>query len=173
MSGGRLQQAAPPERIYDYPANTFVASFIGTPKIILFPGSVISDGSIVRVAFLGCTYPLNDAAGRGLAQLSGSAVTVGFRPEEIRLAPEGGGRLPVTECTVELVEPLGSETNVLARSGEHVFVCKVPARSGLSIGDKITVEFEPTQMKLFDPDSGHCLELGSSYGAPTLSGVER
>lgn len=111
------------------------------------------------MSFLGCTYELDAASARSLAAVGGPAVTVGFRPEEIRLAPERGGRLPSTECIVELVEPLGSETNVLARTGEHVFVCKVPARSGLSVGDKISVEFEPTQMKLFDADSGQCLEL--------------
>ena len=171
MSQGRLQQAAAPERIYDHPANAFVASFIGTPKINLFPGSVVSDGGAVRVSFLGCTYQLDDAAARGLAGLSGSAVTVGFRPEEIHLAREGGGRLPSVECTVELVEPLGSETHVLARSGEQVFVCKVAARSGLSNGDKIVVEFEPAQMKLFDPESGHCLETASFPSIPTLSGM--
>jgi multiple sugar transport system ATP-binding protein len=171
MSGGRLQQAAAPERIYDSPANTFVATFIGTPKINLLPGSVVSDKSACHVTFLGCTYSLDGAASRALHRFSGSTITVGFRPEEVRLAAERGGRLPTARGTVELVEPLGSETNVVARFEEQVIVCKVPARSGLSIGDTIWVEFEPSQMKLFDPDSGKCLELGSAQSTPSLSPI--
>jgi multiple sugar transport system ATP-binding protein len=169
MRGGRLQQVAAPERIYDHPANSFVASFIGTPKINLFPGSIVSDGGSARVSFLGNTYSLDDAYQGRVEQLSGSAVTVGFRPESIRLVSEGGGRLPTTKCTVELVEPLGSETHVLVRSGEHVIICKVPARSRLMIGDTVNVEFEPTQMKLFDPESDRYLDVQSSYSAPTVS----
>ena len=108
-------------------------------------------------------YSLDGAANNALHRFSGSTVTVGFRPEEVRLAPEGGGRLPTARGTVELVEPLGSETNVVARFDEQVIVCKVPARSGLSVGDTIRVEFEPTQMKLFDPNTGASLDLGPAH----------
>ena len=81
MNGGRIQQAAPPMEVYERPANTFVASFIGTPPMNLFPPGVLDLGR-----------------------------TVGVRPENIAIcaadaAPEGG--LP---ATVDLVEPLGSET---------------------------------------------------------------
>ena len=83
MNGGRIQQAAPPMEVYERPANAFVASFIGTPPMNLFPPGMLGLGR-----------------------------TVGVRPENKRicLAEAGSGRgLP---ATVDLIEPLGSETLV-------------------------------------------------------------
>jgi multiple sugar transport system ATP-binding protein len=110
------------------------------------------------VRFLDCSSSVNGSAGKVLESIDRSAVTVGFRPEEIRLAPEGGGRLPSVQCVVEMVEPLGPETNVVARAGEQLFVCKTAARSGLAPGDAVAVEFDTSQMKLFDSESGDCLD---------------
>ena len=83
MNGGRIQQAAPPMEVYERPANTFVASFIGTPPMNLFPAGMLDLGR-----------------------------TVGVRPENIRLcigAEAEGKGIP---ATVDLIEPLGSETLV-------------------------------------------------------------
>ena len=154
MSQGRLQQTASPEYIYDHPANAFVASFIGSPKINFFQGMLVRDGGSPRVKFLECLLELTGAVGEALMRLEHLNVRVGFRPEEIRLAPTSGGRLPTVKCTVELVEPLGPETNLVVRSGEETWVCKVPARSGLAAGDLVTLEFDTSQVKLFDAESG-------------------
>ena len=59
MNSGRLQQTAGPEKIYGSPANSFVASFIGTPKINFFPGTVVRDGGTPRVKFLDCSCEVN------------------------------------------------------------------------------------------------------------------
>lgn len=87
MNGGRVQQVASPMEVYRHPANTFVASFIGTPPMNLFPPGVLDLGRVV-----------------------------GVRPENIsmeRMLPDGkvdadGGIV----ATVDLVEPLGCETLV-------------------------------------------------------------
>jgi multiple sugar transport system ATP-binding protein len=88
MNGGRIQQAAPPMDVYEKPANTFVASFIGTPPMNLFPPGMLD---------LGCT--------------------VGVRPENMRIAPLGGKDAAGDgsrgfAATVDLIEPLGAETLV-------------------------------------------------------------
>jgi multiple sugar transport system ATP-binding protein len=171
MSGGRLQQVDAPERIYDHPANSFVASFIGTPKINFFSGSIVNEGGAAHVRFLGGTYVLDDEYQKGVDLLNGADVSVGVRPENIRIVRAGGGRLPTIGCTVELVEPLGPETHVLVRSGEDLFICKVPARSKLSIGESVEVEFEPSAMKLFHPESGRCMEAEGS-DSPIMSVVD-
>ena len=158
INAGRLQQTAVPESIYGHPANSFVASFIGTPKMNFFSGRILRDGGIPRVEFLNCSSSVNGSAEKALADVSRNSVTVGFRPEEIRIAPESGGRLPTVECVVEMVEPLGPETNVVARFGEQLFVCRTHARAGVAAGDTITVEFETDQMKLFDAESGDSLD---------------
>jgi multiple sugar transport system ATP-binding protein len=157
MSHGQLQQTASPEHIYDHPANAFVASFIGSPKINFFQGTLVRDGGTPRVTFLDCSLDLPGGVGDAVERLAHSSVTVGFRPEEIRLAPAAGGRLPAAKCVVELVEPLGPETNLVVRSGEETWVCKVRARSGLAVGDVVTLEFDTSQVKLFDTESGERL----------------
>ena len=86
MNGGRIQQAAPPMEVYEKPANTFVASFIGTPPMNLFPPPMLDLGR-----------------------------TVGVRPENISIlkGADGGSRSAQgIAATVDLVEPLGSETLV-------------------------------------------------------------
>ena len=86
MNGGRIQQAAPPMEVYEKPANTFVASFIGTPPMNLFPPPVLDLGR-----------------------------TVGVRPENISILKGAGGESRSAQgiaATVDLVEPLGSETLV-------------------------------------------------------------
>ena len=98
MNLGRLQQMDTPERIYDHPANSFVASFIGTPKINLFPGSVLRDGGTPQVKFLDCSYSVNGTLGKALETFDRPSVTVGFRPEEIRLA--GDRRWPLSDAAM-------------------------------------------------------------------------
>ena len=83
MNGGRIQQAAPPMEVYERPANTFVASFIGTPPMNLFPSGVLDLGR-----------------------------TVGVRPENIRISEAGDADGKGIPATVDLIEPLGSETLV-------------------------------------------------------------
>ena len=83
MDSGRIQQAAPPLEVYDRPANPFVASFIGTPPMNLFPPGVLDLGR-----------------------------TVGLRPEHVAISlspPADGAAL---EASVDFVEPLGPETIV-------------------------------------------------------------
>ena len=82
MSGGRIQQVAPPLEVYERPANPFVAGFIGTPPMNLFPAGTLDQGK-----------------------------TVGLRPEHIAIAPDGGvEKGGVITAKVDFVEPLGSET---------------------------------------------------------------
>jgi multiple sugar transport system ATP-binding protein len=153
MQGGRLQQIAKPEELYERPKNKFVASFVGTPKINFFPGTLDRNDSGVQLRFLSCTQSLNGDFGARLAQSNVKDVTVGFRPEDIRLAPTVQGTLPVIRATVELVEPLGSETIVVARCEDQVVTCKFPARTGLSSSDTVMLEFDTAQMRLFDGES--------------------
>jgi multiple sugar transport system ATP-binding protein len=158
MQGGRLQQIAKPEELYERPRNKFVASFVGTPKINFFPGVIDRQEKGVELQFLSRTHSLNGDLGTKLANSSVKNVTVGFRPEDIRLAPTSAGALPVLSATVELVEPLGSETIVVARIEDHVVTCKLPARTGLATGETVLLEFDMAQMRLFDGESEALLD---------------
>jgi ABC-type sugar transport system ATPase subunit len=79
------------------------------------------------------------------------AVTVGVRPEHLRIDP--GGTLDVT---VDIVEQLGAEAHVIGHvsDGTRVVVRQDAARAAPRAGDTVRVDAEPDQVHLFDADSG-------------------
>ena len=108
MSAGRIQQVAPPLEVYERPANPFVAGFIGTPPMNLFPAGTLD--------------PVK---------------TVGLRPEHIAIAPEGAGADGgAIQAKVDFVEPLGSETLVhVLVGGGHPAIVRVPGFAACRAGD--------------------------------------
>src|SRR5690606_29316094 len=113
MNAGRIMQAGTPLEIYRRPANTFVASFIGNPPMNLLPCRI--DGNTVLIAGV---YPISAASFNLPAKSSGESLTLGIRPEHIRLepasTPEG---IP---GDVYVVQTLGSESLIIVRVGEHL-----------------------------------------------------
>jgi multiple sugar transport system ATP-binding protein len=106
MRKGVLQQFDAPQRLYEAPANLFVASFIGSPAMNMLEGTLArgADGIVCRVG----TTDLPVAAGRpGLEAAIGKTIAVGIRPEAFDIS-RGDGR-PTIRGRVETVEALGSE----------------------------------------------------------------
>ncbi|MFS2294090.1 MAG: sn-glycerol-3-phosphate ABC transporter ATP-binding protein UgpC [Actinomadura sp.] len=116
MKKGELQQVAPPQELYDRPANLFVAGFIGSPAMNLLQGTLTGDAENPRLEAGGTTLtlPASVLSERpALASRFGSDVAVGIRPEdmedaELVEAPEGSTLV----STAELVEAMGSDVLV-------------------------------------------------------------
>src|SRR3954471_9753623 len=112
MSLGRLQQIDTPQKLYDEPANLFVAGFIGTPPMNLLEGTLHAQNGTVTVSVAGQTLPLTDQtlsrypAARGQEARS---VILGVRSDDVHVM---GARpdLPTLPAHLELLEALGSET---------------------------------------------------------------
>lgn len=112
LQRGSLQQLAPPNELFDTPANVFVASFIGTPSMNLFEGRVADrdDGSRqIEFGSQRMTYDIEELRGTTLEHCSEGAVTVGIRPHHVELRPDTQSR-----ATVSLIESLGTELLVHA-----------------------------------------------------------
>jgi multiple sugar transport system ATP-binding protein len=110
MSMGVLQQVDRPQTLYDEPANLFVASFIGTPPMNLFRGTIFTQGDAVFAGIGGTSLPVTGFALERyprVAGFAGRSVVVGMRAEDLHPA-ETRPHLPTFEATVELVEALGS-----------------------------------------------------------------
>jgi multiple sugar transport system ATP-binding protein len=112
LRGGVLQQCEQPQRLYDEPANLFVAAFIGSPSMNLFEGALGERAATVTIG--GQTLELGPDVHRvrpDVRSYANKSVTVGIRPEDLSLLgdgdPEGAGRSLAGE--VELIEALGSE----------------------------------------------------------------
>ncbi len=142
MRDGLVEQIGAPLELYDRPVNRFVAGFIGSPAMNFIPGRVVAggfasdDGLVVR-----------DAPCAGLAD--GAPVVLGVRPEHIFIDPDG---LP---AELLLVEPTGSETQVLARLAPHqTVVCVLRERIEAQPGDQVRLGFKASALHVFDPASG-------------------
>ncbi len=141
MNGGRIEQAGAPLDLYDRPANLFVAGFIGSPAMNFIHGTVGGGG------FRGADGEVWPLTGNGHAPSEGAAV-YGIRPEHLAIDPEG------IKATVQVVEPTGSETQVLMRVGENSIIGAFRERISAKPGDTLPIRPLPGLVHLFEGESG-------------------
>jgi multiple sugar transport system ATP-binding protein len=150
LRDGRLQQVGPPRELYDRPANTFVAGFIGSPAMNLCTVPLSSNGAVL---FGGVDVPLPRGASNGRREL-----VLGLRPESLELASEG------VTARVEVVEELGADAFVFCVAdldGETTkLVARTEARRAPDRGENVTLRPRPEEAHLFDADSGERLVAG-------------
>jgi len=159
MSAGLLQQLDTPENLYERPANMFVATFIGSPAMNVFPAEVTNGGEGIMLAFEGVKIAVPTSRVGKLDTMVGQKVMAGIRPEHLMLmngkpAPEGS----VMRLPVDLVEPLGSETLLHMRGpGGDLIVAKVEPTARLKIGDTVELEVETEHIHAFDAQTEQAL----------------
>jgi multiple sugar transport system ATP-binding protein len=184
MKSGVLQQVDAPQRLYDLPANIFVAGFIGSPPMNLLQAQVSVDSDAVTVTLAGTPIkvaPDSLRAYPGLRQYQGGRLVVGIRSRDLYPASERPD-LPTLNARVELVEALGSgsiayfwiDAMALAREEETVkdvegnvagavggtqpnLVAEFPPHATLTIGDTVPVAIDPARLHFFDESSGEPL----------------
>ncbi len=147
MKEGVLQQFDAPDKIYHFPANLFVADFIGNPKVNLLDGNVIGKNS-VDVGKFKIPVDTNNAAGK---------VVVGIRPEDIAISPQAAPG--AVEFSAYSVLPSGADTTIIARQGEVELTIKVMGISKIKMDQKIWLTFDPQTLNLYDKESGNLIVL--------------
>ncbi|HEY2862660.1 MAG TPA: sn-glycerol-3-phosphate ABC transporter ATP-binding protein UgpC [Casimicrobiaceae bacterium] len=146
MRDGVVEQTGSPLELYDTPANTFVASFIGSPAMNLVPGTARINGAAPVVEFEGgVRLPLPRTA----RATDGQAVLYGMRPEHCILSPSGG--LP---AEVVVVEPTGADTQLFCRFNGQELTSLVRDRIGCRAGDHVALAPDVDRAHLFDAESG-------------------
>jgi ABC-type sugar transport system ATPase subunit len=142
MHKGVIQQVGTPSEVYSRPANTFVATFVGSPPMNLFQGRVEStgDGRKFAGAF---ELPLD-----GIAAAEGIA-TLGIRPEQVQIVPTDTPQ--ALGATVELVERVGADSFVVSQIASGVTItARVDASKPIQEGDRIAVRLPMAELRLFD-----------------------
>jgi multiple sugar transport system ATP-binding protein len=138
MKAGEIQQIDTPMRLYEKPANVFVAGFLGSPAMNFFEGRV--DGS--RIAIGSALLPVPQGT------MLANDVVVGVRPEDLVLAPNGNGAL---EAKLEVVEPVGNEIFLNLRHNDRAIVMRVPPQALPETGSTLRIAIKPERVHLFDP----------------------
>ena len=150
MNGGRVEQVGAPLDLYDRPANTFVATFLGSPAINLLRGMVNSSAPARLLFADGQSTPIE----RAPPAYIGRNVIFGVRPEDIRLDPKDG-----FPCLVSLVEPMGSETHLVTRAGETEIVVVLRERMAIREGETVRLSLQTARAHFFDANSGRRISL--------------
>ncbi|MGL4310097.1 MAG: TOBE domain-containing protein, partial [Paracoccaceae bacterium] len=147
MRDGRVEQIGRPLDLYDHPANTFVAGFIGSPSMNFLQGRIASrDGRPVVTTEQGIDLPLDSAPAE-----EGRPVTYGIRPEHIGLGESG---IPVD---VSVYEPTGSETLIFGRMGGVPIDALVRERLDDTPGKRMSFRIDPRRVHVFDQATGQRL----------------
>ena len=138
MRDGNIEQIGSPLDLYDQPVNQFVAGFIGSPSMNFLSGSVTAGGFRLTD---GTMLPVRASP---MAAGAETAVTCGVRPEHLR-RDDGG-----VEIQAIVVEPTGSETQVVAQLGGQPLVAVFRERLAIRPGDRLRVTADRSQIHLFD-----------------------
>lgn len=143
MRDGVVEQTGTPLDLYDFPANMFVASFIGSPAMNFVEGTVRQDGA-GQILETGSGFRLPVQAASGVPY--GLAATLGIRPEHLSLSSAGEG----LGGKIVTIEPTGSETFVVVQLGEDRISALLRQRLSASIGDELWLAPQPNTTHLFD-----------------------
>jgi lactose/L-arabinose transport system ATP-binding protein len=153
LRAGVVEQVGAPLELYDNPANTFVAGFIGSPRMNFFDGKVVQHGrgngvNQCMVSLNGFSDAVVTLPMQGTLPALGTEVSVGVRPEHFD--EEGDATLPVT---IDMLEQLGGETFVYGRSNSGVMVV-IESKHGrhLRSGQTLNARFDASKALLFGKD---------------------
>ena len=145
MQDGIVEQMGAPLELYDRPDNKFVAGFIGSPAMNFLEGTLKVNGGEPWVETAsGARLPVASAP----ASANGKMVTYGIRPEHLEFADDG------IEAEIVVVEPTGSETQIVARIGTQDIIAIFRDRRHVEPGDKIHLRPRAASAHLFDKDTG-------------------
>ena len=156
LNEGKIQQIADPGTLYHKPANQFVGGFIGTPPMNFIKTHIVNNSGAPILEFENFKVELNTHLQSALNTLSGDAVTLGIRPEDIHIGENGKNSVG---AQVELVEPLGNHALLYLRTGENNFVAQSDLVDMPQHNTPLTVNFNMDKAHLFHPETGKSLTV--------------
>ncbi|NPV07237.1 MAG: ABC transporter ATP-binding protein [Anaerolineae bacterium] len=155
LRDGILQQLDTPQRLYDYPSNTFVAGFIGSPAMNFFPATMVQEDGELYVD--GGTFRVQVPPARKevYAPYSNREVIFGLRPEDChseQFVPPGVREARV-RAKIDVVELMGAEIYLYCMTGSKQFIARVDPRTRVEPGDEMDLVFNMDHMHIFDPQT--------------------
>jgi multiple sugar transport system ATP-binding protein len=150
MKDGLVQQVGEPLQLYNRPANKFVAGFIGSPAMNFASVTVVEGDSAVWVENEGLKIKLPGVLEERLRRNLGERVTLGIRPEDLRVATSSDPSELTFNAVVEVVEQLGSETLLDLRVGRDTMVAAVEPTARAKIQETLRLAVNPDRLYFFD-----------------------
>lgn len=145
MRSGQIQQLGTPAEVYARPASQFVAGFLGSPAISFVPGAVHDDGGALAVVTAGCRLDFAEYSVSGPRPALGQSVTLGIRPEHIRIHDPGS-----FEGRVTLVEPMGNQQVAWIDWRGNLISCLSHDSREFKADEVVRFDIDATKVSLFD-----------------------
>ena len=161
MRGGELQQLGTPSEVYNRPANTFVAGFMGSPRMNLAPARLQQNGDGLALEIqLGdrpkahMTLPPQPPA---ISAYAGREIIAGVRAEAISYGPPPSGSdaqyRQMVNATIEVTEPTGADTLAVLTVGGHEFTARLGPDVNLRSGETAAFNVDLSKLVCFDPQT--------------------
>ena len=141
MKDGVLQQLGTPDDIYNRPANTYVAGFIGSPTMNLIAGNAGNTGAIAGFSIKNAVLPLHCPSSR--------EALLGVRPEYITMTENASWR-----GEISVVEPTGADTFVVIKTEAGDVTVRTSPQTQAAPGDSVGLEIQAAHVNWFDAGSG-------------------
>ena len=156
MNEGILQQVDTPIETYNYPKNTFVGSFIGSPQMNFINGklNLIND----KYYFSSETFNMHlDKKFISGNILNEKKITVGIRPEYMKVITDKN-KEGFFQGFVDLIEPMGRETFVYLVANDQRFTVRTSPNNEINIGEKVSIDLNPDLILVFDSETGNLIK---------------
>jgi multiple sugar transport system ATP-binding protein len=150
MKDGWIQQVGEPLELYGKPANRFVAGFIGSPAMNFADVTVAESSGEVWAENTGLRVKVPPARADRLRPYKGQHLTLGIRPEDLRVAAASETNGSVFSAVVEVVEPLGSEILLDVKAGPNVLVARVEPTVRVKVHETLRLALDPERLHFFD-----------------------
>jgi len=158
MNGGHIEQVGSPMEVFLEPANTFVASFIGSPPMNLLDGIIEKRDGSVKVTLTGGSgqhFSIPEAFAKNATE--GQPVKLGLRPEIMSVETEEGRE--TLNCSIDLVEPLGAEALLHGTADGQPFIAKAETLYGdHTLNGVSQLSIDTTRVHVFDAATGRSLK---------------
>ena len=145
MKGGKIMQLGSPDEIYNRPRNLYVADFIGSPSMNFMHGELVGGQFKVDDMVMPMTgYEFMSP------QVADRPAVIGIRPEHV-VTGELAQKAPLQfDVDVDLVEPMGSDTLIYAKLGQHPFRIRMDGQARVKSGEVLPIGIDPSRASLFD-----------------------
>lgn len=166
---GKILQIATPAELYRSPANKFVGTFIGSPRMNIVPAELTVETSAVVVKSLGTTLRIPRSETRN-DLVHSSEAEIGIRPDDLHWTKDAPSRCTEqVQGTIESIETTGAESFVSVRVGLVEVNAKFPSFADISIGQLVTLVFDPDDLHFFDAASGDSLRIVPSVAEVAMN----
>jgi multiple sugar transport system ATP-binding protein len=160
MKGGVVQQLGTPYEVYNRPANTFVAGFMGSPRMNLAKACVVEEADAIALEFKqghaqSVVLPLAESFSY-LSKYLGQEVIAGIRPETINLPSahtEHKEMQRTFSAKIEVTEPTGADTLAILNFGGYEFTATLDPDIALNVGKEMQFKVDITKLVCFDAKS--------------------